>query len=85
MLQRAQVFAVRLTYYKSLLIILKHFLSFLQRGSFTESRAKFERSDRFQQGNILEIIEHMSYSSCYCKISLLIYSESNSLSNAGPF
>ena len=44
--------------------------------------AKSERSDRFLAGKILKIIEHVSYSIRYFKISLLVYSGSSSLSNA---
>ena len=50
-----------------------------------KSRAKSERIDRFRPGKILTLIEHVSYPIRYCKISLLIYSGSSSLSNAGRF
>ena len=51
------------------------------RGSLTES----ERSNRFYRGTILKIIEQVSYSIRYCKISSLIYYGSSSLSNVGRF
>ena len=44
-----------------------------------------QRSDRFLSENLLKIIEHVSYSIKYCKISLRIFSGSRSLSNAGVF
>ena len=52
---------------------------------FRKSLANSEQSDLFQPGKILKIVELVSYSIRYCKISLLIYSGSSNLSNAGPF
>ena len=61
------------------------FLRFLNGTYFGKFRIESERSDRFQLGKFLKIIEHVSYSIKYCKLSLLIYSRSISLSNAGRF
>ena len=64
---------------------LSTFLRFLERTFFRKSLVQSKRSDRFQPGKILKIIEHVSCSVRYCKISLFTYSGSSSLSNAGPF
>ena len=70
---------------RSLLVILTCFYRFLE-GTFSrKSLVKSERSHRFKPGEILQIIEHVSFSIRFCKISSLIYSESSRLSNAGPF
>ena len=53
--------------------------------TFKKSLTESERRDRFQQEKILKITEHVSFSSRYHKVSLLIHSGSNSLSNAGTF
>ena len=52
---------------------------------FRKSLPESERGDRFWSKKFLKIIEHVSYSIRYCKISLLIYSGSSSLSNGGHF
>ena len=52
-------------------MVLAPLLRFLERNFLRKSLVKSERSDRFQQGNTLKIIEHASYSIRYCKISLL--------------
>ena len=69
----------------SLLVILARFVRFLEGHFFSESPTKSERGGRFQAGKILKIIENVSYLITYCKISLLIYSGSSSLSKVGPF
>ena len=60
------------------------FFKVSRREFFRKSLTESERNDRFWHGKLLKIIEHVSYSIRYCKISLLIYSECTSLSNAGP-
>ena len=59
------------------------FLRFLKGIHFRNSLTESELGDRFQKGKFLKTIEHVSYSIRYCKISLLTYLGSNSLSNAG--
>ena len=49
------------------------------------SLSESKRSDRLQPGKFQKIIEHVNYPIRYCKISLLIYSGTSSLSNAGRF
>ena len=56
------------------------FLRFLKGTHFGKLPTEYERSDP-----ISKIIKHVTYSIKYCKISLLIYSGSCSLSNAGNF
>ena len=70
MLKCIQVIAVRETYQGSLLITLPRFFRFLEGNFFTNSPTESERSDRFQPGKFLKIIEHVSQSIRYCKISL---------------
>ena len=59
------------------------FLRFLKEALFRKLLTESERRDRFYSGKFLNIIEHVSYSIKYCKISLPIYLGSRSLSNAG--
>ena len=61
------------------------FLRFLEGILFRKLLTESERSDRFWPEKLLQIIEHVSYLIRYCRISLLIYSGSSSLSNAGRF
>ena len=68
-----------------MLVILARFLRFLKGTHFGKLPTESERSDQFSPGKFLKIIEHVSYSIRYCKISLLIYTGSSSLSNAGNF
>ena len=68
-----------------MLVILAHFLRFLKGTHFGKLPAESERSDRLLSGKFLKIIEHVSYLIKCCKISLLIYSGSSSLSNVGRF
>ena len=66
-------------------MILASFLSFLKGIRFRKSLTESERSDRFWPGKFLKMLEHVSYLIKYCKISLLTYPGSSSLSNAGHF
>ena len=66
-------------------MVLAYFLMFLEGGFYCKILVKSEQSNQFQAGKILKIVEHVSYSIRYCKTSLLIYSRSNSLSNASTF
>ena len=45
----------------------------------------FMSSDDMGTEKFLKIIEHVSHLITYCRISLLMYSGSSSLSNAGHF
>ena len=58
---------------------------FLKGIHFRKPLTESERSDRFSLGKFLKIIEHVSYSIRYCKVSSHIYSWSSSLSNVGTF
>ena len=60
-------------------------LRFLEGIFFRKPLTESERSDRVQPEKFLKIIEHVSPSIKHCKLSLLIYSGSSSLTNAGPF
>ena len=77
-LKRAAVIPVRETYQKSLLAILTGFF-------FVKSLTASEQSHRFQPGKLLQTFEYVSYSIRYCRISLLIYSGSRSLSSSEHF
>ena len=83
MLKRSEVIGVWETYSRKLLLTLTPFLRFLEGTLVRKSIIQSERSDGFQPGKILKIIEHVGYSVRYCKILLLIYSESGGLSNVG--
>ena len=61
------------------------FLRFLEGIHFRKSLTESERSDRCWPGKFLKIIEHVSNSIRYCRISLHIYSGSSRLSNTGRF
>ena len=68
-----------------LLVILARVLRFLKGIHFRKLPTESEWSGRFQAGKFLKIVEYVSYLVRYCKISLLIYSGSSSLSKAGRF
>ena len=84
MLNGAQVIIVRQTYLQKLAQNSCTFFKAFRKGFFRLSFTKSEQSDRFQPGNILKIIKHVSYSISYYKISLLVYSMSSNLSNGRP-
>ena len=79
MLKRSQVVAVREKYQGSLLIILARLSRFLEGSYFTESPAESEKSDRFQPGKILRIIEMLAIQSdiaryrCFCAQEALAF------------
>ena len=61
------------------------FLRFLKQVDFRKSLTESERSDQFLSEKFLKIFERIICSIRYCKISLLKYLESSSLSNARRF